>query len=262
GTLNDQIENILAKIGMGEVSSNGLYVQGTGAFDYFDGAEGQAVLDDPSRLDDYHIVFVPCMSQFGLGSPSQGNRAQNIRDFVEAGGKWYVTDWANEYLYETFPNYQALHGQDFDPDLGYYDTTGVVTDPDLLAWLEALPPALADLGGGQPNLLSLPTVEFVDNWSGIDATPQVMVQDDEGNDVDVGHHTWVEGSCQVCSPSNELRSMSISGEYGCGRMMFSTYHTTENAHAGLTPQELVLLYIILEIGVCHDTPPPPPPPVG
>ena len=121
---------------------------------------------------------------------------------------------------------------------------------------------LKDLGGGQPNLLSLPTVEIVDNWSGIDSTPPIIVQDDEGNDVDVGHHTWVEGTCPVCSPSSGLRPMTISGQYGCGRMMFSTYHTTEDAHSGLIPQELILLYIILEIGVCHDSPPPPPPPVG
>jgi hypothetical protein len=45
-------------------------------------------------------------------------------------------------------------------------------------------------------------------------------------------------------------------------MMFSTYHTGEGAHPGLMPQELILLYIILEIGVCHDAPPPLPPPVG
>jgi len=257
----DRIYDLLGKIGMGQVSGSGTLTEGTQSFDIYEQPEGGSLLDDLDAMRQYHIIFVPCMAQEGMGELTP-QRIDNVRQWVSEGGKWYVTDWANEYLYDTFPNYQALHGQGSDPDLGYYDTTGVVTDPDLLAWLEALPPALADLGGGQPNLLSLPTVEFVDNWSGIDATPAVMVQDEEGNDVDVGHHTWVEGSCPVCSPSNELRSMSISGEYGCGRMMFSTYHTTENAHAGLTPQELVLLYIILEIGVCHDTPPPPPPPVG
>ena len=257
----DRIYDLLGKIGMGQVSANGSLMEGTQNFDIYEQPEGGSLLDDLDAMRQYHIIFVPCMAQVDMGGLTQ-QRIDNIRQWVSEGGKWYVTDWANEYLYETFPNYQTLHGQDFDPDLGYYDTTGVITDPDLLAWLEALPPALQDLGGGQPNLLSLPTVEFVDNWSGIDSTPPVIVQDDEGNDVDVGHHTWVEGSCPVCSPSNELRSMSVSGEYGCGRMMFSTYHTTEDAHAGLIPQELVLLYIILEIGVCHDTPPPPPPPVG
>lgn len=41
--------------------------------------------------------------------------------------------------------------------------------------------------------------------------PPVIVQNEDGDDVDVGRHTWVEGPC-----------------------------------------ELVLLYIILEIGVCQE----------
>ena len=56
--------------------------------------------------------------------------------------------------------------------------------------------------------------------------------------------------------------MAISGQYGCGRMMYSTFETSSVAHLGLNPQELVLLYLILEIGVCHDKPPPPIPPIG
>jgi len=260
-TFNDTIFNVLAKIGLAEVNGNGGLVNGTERFDLYSQPDGGALLDDLDAMRQYHIIFVPCMAQVNMGGVSQ-QRIDNIRQWVAEGGKWYVTDWANEYLYDTFPTYQTLHGQAFDPDLGYYDTTGVVQDPNLLAWLEALPPALQDIGGGHPNLLSLPTVTIVDNWSGIDAIPSIVVQDDDGEDVDVGHHSWIEGSCPVCTPSNDLRPMTISAEYGCGRMMFSTYHTDEGEHAGLIPQELILLYIILEIGVCHDSPPPPPPPVG
>lgn len=260
-TYNDTIYNILAKIGLGSVSGNGALVNGTERFDLYTQPDGGALLDDLEAMRQYHIIFIPCMAQVSMGGLS-AQRIENIRQWVAEGGKWYVTDWANEYLYDVFPNYQTLHDQDFDPDLGYYDTTGIVLDADLLAWLDALPPALKDIGGGHPNLLSLPTVGIVDNWSGIDSIPPVMVMNDEGQQVDVGHHAWIEGSCPVCNPSNELRPMTISAEYGCGRMMFSTYHTDEGEHAGLTPQELILLYIILEIGVCHDTPPPPPPPVG
>lgn len=260
-TTNDTIYNILGKIGMGEVSGNGGLVNGTENFDLYDQPSGGALLDDLDAMRQYHIIFVPCMAQVSMGGLNQ-QRIDNVRQWVAEGGKWYVTDWANEYLYDVFPNYQTLHGQALNPDLGYYDTTGFVLDSDLLAWLDALPAPLKDIGGGHPNLLSLPTVGIVDNWSGIDAIPPVMATNDEGEQVDVGHHAWVEGSCPVCNPGNEMRPMTISAEYGCGRMMFSTYHTDEGEHAGLTPQELILLYIILEIGVCHDTPPPPPPPVG
>jgi hypothetical protein len=259
-TGNDSIYNILGKIGMGQVDGTGALQPGTEQFDLLGQAQGGALLDDLNEMRKYHIIFIPCMSQVGMGFINQ-LRIENIRQWVADGGKWYVTDWANEYLYEVFPNYQTLHGQAFDPDLDYYDTTGTVLDPELLAWLQALPPALKDIGGGHPNLLSLPQVGLVDNWSGIDTIPPVIVQDDDGNDVNVGHYPWVEGACGACSGGG-ARPMTISAEYGCGRMMFSTYHTDEGAHAGLTPQELILLYIILEIGVCHDVPPLPPPPVG
>jgi hypothetical protein len=260
-TTNDSIYNILAKVGLGNVSDVGGLVEGTEKFDLLSQAEGGALLDDLDAMREYHIIFVPCMAQVGMGSIG-AQRLDNIRQWVSEGGKWYVTDWANEYLYEGFPNYQHMHGESVDPDLDYYDTTGMVLDPGLQAWLEALPDSLKDIGNGHPNLLSLPEVELVHNWSGIDAIYPVMVENDEGEQVDVGHRAWVEGPCPVCTPAETVRPMTISAEYGCGRMMFSTYHTDEGEHLGLTPQELILLYIILEIGVCHETPPPPPPPVG
>jgi hypothetical protein len=261
-TSNDQIENILAKIGLGDIDDSGVLVPGSEKFDHLQSADAAAVLDDPERLDDYHIVFIPCMAQGGLGAPDTGARLDNIRNYVEAGGKWYVTDWANEYLYEPFPNYQTMHNQASNPDLGSYDSEGTVLDPDLLAWLEALPAPLKDIGNGAPTLYNLPNVTLEHNWSGVDATPDVIVQNDEGEDVNVGHHVWAEGPCTACT-DGAVKPMSMTASYSCGRMMFSTYHTNApyDGHTKLTPQELVLLYIILEIGVCFDEPPPPPPPI-
>ena len=258
-TDTDAVHNILAKIGMGEVSGGAL-VSGSENFDVLQQPVGGALLDDLAAMSEYHIIFVPCLANTGMGPLTQA-RIDNIRQYVANGGKWYVTDWSNEYLDDVFPNYQVMHERFGSPDLDYYDTTGTILDPDLLGWLQALPAPLKDIGGGHPNLLALPQVALVDNWSGIDGTPSIIVQDDDGNNVDVGHHPWVEGPCLACTPTT-ARPMTISAEYGCGRMMFSTYHTDESQHEGLTPQELILLYIILEIGVCHDQPPPPPPPVG
>lgn len=259
-TFNDSIDNLLAKIGLGQVDASGTLIPGTEQFDILDPFADGDMLDSLGEMQNYHIIFIPCMSQGGLGEVS-GIRSLNIRDWTEAGGKWYVTDWANEYLYEPFPTYQDFHGQDFDPDLGYYDSQASVVDPTLLAWLSALPAPLKNIGGGYPTLGALPSVTLLDNWSGLDAIHDIFVENMQGEQVDVGHHTWVEGPCEACSNTNMVRPMTVSGQYGCGRMMFSTYHTTEGAHSGLTPQELVLLYIILEIGVCFGEPPPPPPPI-
>jgi hypothetical protein len=53
--------------------------------------------------------------------------------------------------------------------------------------------------------------------------------------------------------------MAVSGQYGCGRMMYSTFETSSVSHTGFSPQELVLLYMILEITTCFEGPPPPAP---
>ena len=50
---------------------------------------------------------------------------------------------------------------------------------------------------------------------------------------------------------------TVSYQYGCGRALFSTYHTEAGTDASLKVQEKALLYIILEVAVCiGDIPPP------
>ena len=57
--------------------------------------------------------------------------------------------------------------------------------------------------------------------------------------------------------NNAGHPATVSFEHGCGRVLFSTYHTegeTVDAAvprvAGLLPQELALLYVILQVDVC------------
>ena len=260
----DQVYNVLAKFGLGEVSGSGTLVPGTERFTLIDANDQGAFMDDLVEMRNYHIIFVPCAAtKFWIGAPTvPALRAQNIRDYVAGGGKWYATDHSNEYIAEPFPMYQDFHSAAMPDIQPAYDSVGTVDDPDLLAWLQALPDDLKDIGGGNPTLFDLPSVETRLNYSGIDAVHEVIVADDEGNDVNVGPHTWVSGPCSSCADTSMQRPMAISGQWGCGRMMYSTFENSSVAHAGLNPQELILLYMILEIGVCHDKPPPPVPPVG
>lgn len=260
----DRVYNVLAKFGLGEVSAGGDLVAGSQQFTLISDADQGAFMDDFVEMSQYHIIFVPCAAtKFWLGAPVVPPlRAQNIRDYVAAGGKWYATDHSNEYIEQPFTDYQDFHSPGMPDIQPAYDVNGAVVDPDLLAWLSALPPGLKDIGNGNPTLNNLPTVELQLNYSGIEAVYPVIVQDDEGNDVDVGHHTWVEGPCTSCSDSSTVRPMAISGQWGCGRMMYSTFENSSVAHTGLNPQELILLYMILEISVCHESTPPPPPPIG
>jgi hypothetical protein len=259
----DQVYNVLAKFGMGQVSAQGQLVQGTEHFTLIDSNDQGAAMDDLGYMNQFHILFLPCAStKYWINAPNvPPARIDNLRAYVEAGGKLYATDHSNEYIEAPVPNYQEFHNPGMPDIQPAYEAIGIVQDADLLAWLDALPPALKDIGGGNPTLGMLPGITTQLNYSGIDQVAEILVQNDQGENVNVGHHTWVMGPCYSCSSPNTPRPMAVSGQYGCGRMMYSTFETSSVAHTGLSPQELVLLYMILEIGVCFGEPPPPPPPV-
>lgn len=263
-TYPDEIYNVLAKFGLGQVSAGGQLVAGTERFTLISDTDQGAFLDDPNAMSAYHLVFLPCAStKTWIGAPSvPAARAQNIRDYVDSGGKIYATDHSNEYIEEPFPSYQEFHAPSMPDIQPAYTSQGLVIEPGLLAWLQALPAPLKDIGSGYPTLNFLPGITTELNYSAIDDTFAVIVQNEKGEDVDVGHDTFVEGPCSSCTSPSTMRPMAVSGQYGCGRMMFSTFEASSVAHQGLSPQELVLLYMILEIGVCFGEKPPPPPPVG
>jgi len=64
-------------------------------------------------------------------------------------------------------------------------------------------------------------------------------------------HTFIAGGTE--HEPHPKRPLTVTFEpVGCGRVMFSTYHTTDHTHVGLTAQERVLIYLIMEMLVCHD----------
>ena len=68
-------------------------------------------------------------------------------------------------------------------------------------------------------------------------------------------YTWVEGNF-ILDPGRTL-PLTVTFPYESGKVLFSTYHTVgdgsgSSGHDGIYPQEYVLLYLIMEIGVCQD----------
>jgi hypothetical protein len=204
---------------------------------------------------------VPCSSDAFVTALTPQN-VQNIRDWVAAGGRWYVSDWANEWLMLVFPEYQELAGwtgTTGSADNGSYDSLADILDDGLLDWLGALPAQFDDINPlndeVHPTLLDLPQVLTTDNWSGISATLPVLVDDGQGGQIDVGHKVWLEGPGGEPAQAHPL---TVTGQFGCGKIQFTSYHTAEFFnYVGLSPQELVLIYTILEIGVCQQDLPPP-----
>ncbi len=285
---HDRLENGLAKLGLADTVIEDYAEEvaaGTEQFDIWDnspgrdfpGAKGsfELLLTSYELMEQYHIIFVPCTMQAGEYPAVFDDPVarENVQNWVANGGKLYVADWSNELVTAAFPQYQTFWqrkdsetipqwADDPTADLGHYDPLGTVLDPELEAWLDALPDELKDInplndpqGAPYPVIEGLPALQTVYAYSGIREVHPVLVDDGMGGQVDVGHKVWIEGwgsETWGVPPPEGQHPLTVTGEYGCGRVLFTAYHTVEGGgYVGLTPQELVLMYLILEIGICQ-----------
>ena len=50
--------------------------------------------------------------------------------------------------------------------------------------------------------------------------------------------------------------LTVSWPYNCGRVVYTTYHTMGTTqggqHSGLYEQDMILYFLLMEIGVCQD----------
>ena len=231
----DKIDESLGKLGL------------AGAFDEFTAGAGgansqEALLSDPAKLAQYHFVFRGC-SQCDDGYSSKGAYIKNLQNYVKSGGKLYVTDWSYEYIHQGWPQYLSFK---FDTPgfgggcIGEYDAPATTIDPDMKNWL-----------GAQ----GITTFSTQGNWSIIEQVNGVATTDADGNPTTVTPHVWIAGT----SPEGE-KPNTVSFEDGCGRVLFSTYHTegvTGGGSSDFLPQEKALMYVLLEVSVCATTSGPP-----
>jgi hypothetical protein len=95
---------------------------------------------------------------------------------------------------------------------------------------------------------SLDKFQLVRSYTGIDSVSAQMVTVG-GQTKTVTPRVWMSGS----KAGTAKKPATVSFEYGCGRVLFSTYHT-EPSSLMLTPQERALLGVLLEVNVCNGSP--------
>jgi hypothetical protein len=253
----DAIENSLAKLGLGKVDGNGALVAGSESFvldeckliSIFPPVSECKPVDPcelvkkPEELFKYNIVFVPCAGDFLNSCFESPTMQQTIKDWVKAGGRLYVTDYQYDLINVVFPGYVHWVGEsstlDSAEQTGSYDTQAVVNDPDLKAWLTAQ---------------GLTDFELLESWTIIDniaKQPTPGPDDKPGQLFNTGPYTWMSGNV----PGYGVKPMTVTFPYGCGKVLFSTYHT-EGSKSSVEPlpQERALLYVILEVAVCMKDP--------
>jgi hypothetical protein len=275
---HDTIEDLLGKIGLGAVDEDYRYTATNGNIHVYDNGHptvetrGTALdlLWDIDRMRKYHIILFPCSDET-MPMLDTARVQENLRRYVMEGGKIYVTDLAGKITDTVFPPQITLgsfHADTVgtydpaDPTVGEVTTAGTahgtnwsspdgeVLDPDLDAWL-GLQHGPTPLN---PNTVAyLPDqLDILGNWNFISAlTPVLLGVDGSGTPVYDTPKPWVIGG--GATRDGVKHPMTVTFEpTGCGRVMYSTYHTTGAPHPGLYPQERILLYLILELGMCQS----------
>jgi hypothetical protein len=253
----DKIEKALATLGMAQVDTWGDLQMGTEEFDVYNVSPYEpntALLNNLSRMLEYHILFFPCTIAGGgqlndpTGPLAEPAVLENIRAYLAAGGKIYSTDMMYDIFEQALPEYLDMCGDD-----------GIINDADTEAWAHTETSSGWTSHGRavDTNLAAwLDSVGF--NSQDIDLEENFVWIDDMYTEYEpiAGDpeppHIWVEGDF-ILNPS-QIMPLTVTFPYGPGKVLFSTYHTVGNSSQqqiqGLIAQEWILVYLIMEIGVC------------
>jgi hypothetical protein len=279
----DALEDVLGKAGIGAVDGSFAFEWGSeeGVFDVFDNTsdmvEGHGepvgnLIHHPERMINYHVIFFACSYNAIFEFMDDETVQENLREYVRGGGKLYVSDYAytvadmpwTDFVWFHDPLHGGCQENRFPDGCNHgppFDAPSRSPDQGLSDWLLAVDETAAE------NSMGLADFETRENWDTIGDIFEAYAGDDfEGLPVYVTPKVWVEGTWNydeedVPDPDTwdweTYHPFTVSWPYGCGRVLFTTYHTvgdtTGGKHPGFLTQELVLWYLIMEIQVCQET---------
>jgi hypothetical protein len=252
----DKMECVLRKMGLAD-----------GTFDLYEAASSRKspktlpsfknLVADLNKMKSYNIIFINCTANTFEKELANATIRKNLNDYVNAGGRLYVTDWSYDWIEQVEPFSPFI---DFEPGaspntpeplnaaaLGAdgLKVTAKIKDPQMAQWLTAFPGAIS---GGNSHI-----EHFLINW---------VIMHKLGQ----GTKLWVEGSIKSSSGSlTGTRPLTVTFNFkNCGKVLYSSYHTEGRedesviapkafpAYCGGTfsPQDRILEYLIFDIASC------------
>ena len=198
------------------------------------------LLGSLDAMKQYGMIFIAC-APFDTYEPTASTAAvaQNLKAWVGLGGKLIVTDDSYDFVEQAFPDAidfggtSAVAGAAQPANTAEIGTaaaslTGTVADANLVGWLGLFPGAIAN---------SQVTISgFLSKWA---------VQRQAGT----GSSVIVHGTASYVGGSGDVPLTTRFEVGGCGRVIYSSYHTDSGA-ASLLPQERILEYLMFEVGTC------------
>lgn len=259
----DVMECVLRELGL-ESGSFDLY---NGIKSFVGGTPGVAgqfnqLLDDLDRMKQYNIIFINCSDNEFESQLTNASVRSNIDAYVSAGGRLYVTDWSYDYIEQISSLAPVI---DFAPTQsgdspetrnqaavgkGGIQTDAAVLDDGMASWLAAVEDVTGD------EIISDAGKVHIEHFLGGWAMQLDVPQTDETK-------VWLEGPVSGGGLSGVRPLTTTYDHQECGRVLYSSYHTAGGrrfapddpfpSYCGtqrLSPQERVLLYLILHVADC------------
>ena len=255
----DRVQDILAKLGFGTVGAGGQLTLGTEKFDLYDGngslpatyKQAEALFQDADGngkpdIFNYAIVFLNCGTD--ESAASDPTRLQILRDYVNQGGRLYVSDLAYDFVEQAFPAYIDYQGSDGtsaasaeglgEAELGDSDITSDATlDPTLKSWLGGL-----TCGSAAPCLNANGTAKiegFLAGWA-------VMVGPHASAPSSV--RVWVSGPVTFSGQTTPVsRPLTVAFSVGSGKVTYTSYHNEPFGATGFVPTERIMQFLVFEL---------------
>lgn len=273
----DDIQNVLAKLGYGSVTSYGV-LDDSKPFD-FTLIDGNNSLDDSlydnfedfvidvDNLTPYDIIFINCGNSTERLSTDSTVMA-NLQEYVENGGKLYVTDWSYMFLEQAFSSFMNFFSGGDDADTaetpiyaakvgrGGITSDATVNDDTMANWLDnvyvnsgevkyycySLPDEDVNATLGARNFDDTVTIgDFLGGW--------VMMKEAH-TDILTEPKIWISGPVVSYYGyyENDDAPLTVSRDEGSGRILYSSYHTAHSCPTtGFWPQERILQYLVFEL---------------
>lgn len=281
----DAIECVLRHLGLAprEFSAP----SGTGAVHLYDNTALRGGAPDPSatllglllapaRLRRYPMLLINCTDESQLALLDTPAVRANLLDYVAAGGRLYLSDWAYNLLaqqprFADFVCFDDGGASCLAPPVFQAAARGLATSftaqvPDNLSIEQAAVLGLSTFLG-QPQIsldpAALPISMPLNGWA---------LLREAGYDARYPALTWLRGRA-----SGAQRPLTVSFDYpspvlnasgACGRVLYTSPHTRERpplpgpsersfpgyCQSGVTPQERTLEYLIFEVSACIPRP--------
>jgi hypothetical protein len=229
-------------------------------------AEGEfsELLTNATRMKQYNIIFINCSGNQFEDLLAQSDVRANIENYVTSGGRLYVTDWSYDYIEQV----ESFSGMiDFGPDVsdgqpeaingaaigdGDITTEALIHDSEMAEWLRAVETVTGEEIISDDGRVHIE--HFLIAWV---MQLSIMMSDNVT--------LWLSGQVSGGGTSDILPLTTTFDYNDCGRVLYSSYHTLGRdfaeldspfpnycSNAGLSPQERVLMYLILHVADCID----------